>query len=254
MTARHTIKAFDEELAALRAAVGEMGDRVRAELAMALRALLEGELALASEAVKSDTRVNELQQDINAQILRVIARRQPVAQDLREVIVAGRIANDLERVGDHAKAVAHRAWALGRDVPEPALRQLRRLGERVEPMLASVMEAYGEADADKAHRVWMSDAELDEVYAEFFRQLLMAMKDEVDDVTPYTHLMFIAKSLERVGDHATNIAEDVTFMVTGQPVTQPRPKGRGRGDGGRSGAGRSATAPEGPAASSDEDA
>lgn len=224
MATQHTLKVYDDRLRGLATLVCRMGERVLSELEAALKSLLEADPALARQAIEEDASVNDLRTRINAEVASILARQQPVAQDLRDILASGRIAGDLERAGDHAKNIAKRALALGEKPPAGTASQIARLEAKVRPMLSEVITAYGERDSAQAKAVWISDAELDQIYRDLFQHLLEEMQRDPRRIASGTHLLFIAKSLERIGDHATNIAEDVSFMVTGLPVLEPRPK------------------------------
>ena len=224
MATQHTLKVYDDRLRGLATLVQQMGERVLLELDDALASLLRGDLALARRAIEHDTQVNDLRTRINAEVAIILARQQPVAQDLRDILASGRIAGDLERAGDHAKNVAKRALALGEKPTAGTASQIGRLGAKVRPMLSEVIAAYSARDSARAKAVWISDADLDQIYRELFQYLLEEMQRDPRRIASGTHLLFVAKSLERIGDHATNIAEDVSFMVTGLPVLETRPK------------------------------
>lgn len=222
MTTDHTLKAFDHDLSVLRKLVEDLGDSVNDQLGRATTALFEGDRALAESVIEADAAVDAIEQNLHGEVVRLIARYQAMAGDLREIVAAERIASNLERVGDHAKSIAKRSIVLGGAVPAPVADMLGRLANEVRTMLATVLDACRRRDAEDADRVWFGDAELDEHYDDFFHRVMSGMQDGRESILVGTHLLFVAKSLERIGDHATNIAEEIRFMITGQP-RQRRP-------------------------------
>lgn len=221
----HTRKAFDEDLRGIVDRVRVMGETVATLLDDALDALRRGDAEAAAAVVERDTRADALDAEVQNEVLRVIARQAPVAADLRRLLAAGRIASALERIGDHAKSIARRVTPLQHRLTPAALWHVRQLGEKVRPMLDEVAAALAAEDAERARGVWLSDEELDAIYRDFFQHLLFEMKRDSRNIEPSTHLMFVAKSLERIGDYATNIAEDVIFQATGVPASRPRDAG-----------------------------
>lgn len=226
MQSAHTVSAYDEELRGLSASIREMGRLAQAQLAGAVGALLKHDTEAAARIIASDRRIDELEREIEAAAIDIIARRQPVAIDLREIMAAVRIAGILERVGDHAKNIAKRATAIVRDgqryEPPASIASLATLASS---QLTSVLDAYIARDAEKADAVWRSDSEIDRLYTALFRELLTYMMEDSRSITPAAHILFCAKNIERIGDHATNIAEIVEFLVTGSPPSDERPKG-----------------------------
>ncbi len=157
--------------------------------------------------------------------MRLLALRQPVARDLREIFAAIKIASDLERICDYAANVAKRSIVLDQSPPVQPVYALPRMARLAELLVKDVIDAYVARDADKAYGVWMRDEEIDEMYASLFRELLTYMMEDPRNISASTHLLFMAKNIERIGDHATNIAEDLYYLVHGTPLTQKRPKG-----------------------------
>ena len=180
--------------------------------------------ALAERVVGADRKVDELQQQIEEQALRVLALRQPMAVDLRETLAAIKIAGELERVGDLAKNIAKRAMVLNREPPIRLAQSLARMGGQALGQLKLVLDAYSDRDADSAELVWKQDGEIDEMYNSLFRELLTYMMEDPRMIGACTHLLFAAKNLERIGDHATNIAENIYYLVHGKPLRDERPK------------------------------
>lgn len=225
MTSEHTLRLFDEQLEELRDSVLAMGRAVDAELGSALEGLLDADAKAATAAIEADPTIDALHGRIREQVLLLLARMQPVADDLRAVIAAERIAVFLERAGDHAKNCAKHVLVLDRRPSAQVLSQLAWLAERARAELEGVVQAYARGDAEAARRAWISDEELDRLYRRLFGSLLEEMTTDPARIATCTHLLFVAKSLERVGDYATNIAEEVVFAITGgilEGVARPR--------------------------------
>jgi phosphate transport system protein len=216
VTTEHTLRSFDEDLAVLRGLVSTLGSTVCDQLLHAMTALLDGDRSLAERVIETDATADTLAREIHAEVVRLIARYQAMARDLREIVAAERIASNLERIGDHAKTIAKRSIALGERAPQSLGDMLRRYADEVGGSVAAVLDAYGRQDAVEAMRVWQGDEMLDERYDDFFHRALSGMQEGREPILVGTHLLFVAKSLERIGDHTTNIAEDIRFMVTGQ--------------------------------------
>ena len=221
----HTVAAFDADLKVLGDMVAEMGVRAARALSEATRALTERNIQLAQQVIASDRGLDLMQHEIEERAVTTLARRQPMAVDLREIVSTMRIAGDLERVGDLAKNVAKRVIAIGAQ-PAPAnlAAGLGILSERVGQQLAAVLKAYAERSDAAAMEVWTSDGTIDGLFTSLFRELLTYMMEDPRSIGYCTHLLFCAKNLERAGDHATNIAETVHYLVSGTPLTDERPK------------------------------
>jgi phosphate transport system protein len=224
MVSEHIIKSYDEELRRLDNAITQMGGLAETQLASAIEAMVKRDSRLAADVVEADARVDELEQDIESLALRLLALRQPMAMDLRQILAALKTASDLERIGDYATNVAKRSIVLNQSPPVKPAFSIPRMGRLGQAMIKDVLDAYVERDADKALLVWARDEELDEMYTSLFRELLTYMIEDVRNITACTHLLFMAKNIERIGDHATNIAETLYFMVHGTPLTIARPK------------------------------
>ena len=224
MPGKHILTIFDQDLLLLREEVQRLADQAEVELERAMQELLHDDRALAQEVVASDLTADRLQERINHHMTIVLARQQAVADDLREILAAGRIAAHLERLADYAKNTAKRTQALSRKVDAEIGAQFRWMSDRVGAMLRQVMRAYQERDAAEANVAWSSDAELDRIYGKLFAHLLEQMRQDPGSIMDATQLLFIAKGLERAGDHVTDIAEEVYLMVTGAPLQGPRPK------------------------------
>jgi phosphate transport system protein len=220
----HIVKAFTEQLEALASAVAQMGGLAEAQLADAVEAIARRDTSLADAAIAGDPRIDQLQQQIEDQALKLLALRQPMAVDLRETLAAIKIASELERIGDLAKNIAKRALVLNREPPIRLTQSLARMGRQALAQLKLVLDAYSDRDAGAAETVWRNDGEIDEIYNSLFRELLTYMMEDPRTIGLCTHLLFVAKNIERTGDHATNIAETVYLMVTGGHLAIDRPK------------------------------
>ena len=222
--ADHTVRAFTEQLEALSSAVAQMGGLAEAQLADAIEAIARRDTARAEAVVAGDKRVDELQAQVEEQALKLLALRQPMAVDLRETLAAIKTASELERIGDLAKNIGKRAIVLNREPPIRLAQSLARMGQQALSQLKLVLDSYSDRDADSAEMVWKQDGEIDEMYNSLFRELLTYMMEDPRTIGLCTHLLFIAKNIERSGDHATNIAEVVYHMVTGGHLATDRPK------------------------------
>jgi phosphate transport system protein len=222
----HTTKAFDVDLQEITRKVAEMGGLAERQIADAARALVERDTDLAERVIGTDPTIDAMQHDIEEKAILTIARRQPMAIDLREIIGAMRVCNDLERIGDHAKHIGKRVVALDLDMhPQKLIRGVEHMATLVEALLKRVLDAYASHDVAAALAVWNGDEEVDAICTSLFRELLTYMMEDARNITFCMHLMFCAKDIERMGDHATNIAETVYYMIEGRPITDQRPKG-----------------------------
>jgi phosphate transport system protein len=222
----HTMKAFDTDLQDLARMVAEMGGLAEKQVADAVDALAKRDTTLAQRVTAADASIDALQREIEEKAVLTIARRQPMAVDLREVVGALRLANDLERIGDLAKNIAKRVMALNAEFPPPKLiRGVEHMTDLVLRQMKLVLDSYGRRDVSKAMVVWRGDEEIDAVCTSVFRELLTYMMEDPRNITFCIHLMFCAKNIERMGDHATNIAETVHYIIEGRPIVDQRPKG-----------------------------
>lgn len=223
----HTVKSFQEELDTIAASIAQMGGLTEAQLANAIESVSRRDSELAARTVQDDRRIDALEQEIEARAIRVIALRQPMASDLREAISAIKISTDLERIGDLSKNIAKRALVIQGDFDTPVrlIQGIARMGRLAQGQLKSVLDACSSRDAQAAMDVWRGDEEIDEMYNSVFRELLTYMMEDPRTIGVCTHLLFIAKNIERIGDHATNIAETVRYVVTGEYMSDDRPKG-----------------------------
>jgi phosphate transport system protein len=225
MVSDHIVKSFDDDLNHLVNMIAEMGGLAERQLADSITALSRRDEALAYAVIDQDTRLDMLEEDIDAQVIRMLALRQPQALDLRAVVVALKISAELERVGDYAKNVAKRTLTLMQaPVIGPAANTIVRMGTIVGSMISNVIDAYLNADIIKAQEVRARDADVDQLHTSLFRELLTYMMEDPRNITACTHLLFIAKNIERIGDHVTNIAENVHFLVAGENFGEARPK------------------------------
>lgn len=223
--ADHTVKAYDDELSALAGRIAEMGGIAETIVNNAVSALVTRDLELARATIEQDQRLDELLQEIEMRLIEIIARRQPMGKDLREIVSAGRIANDLERVGDMAKNIAKRVIAIDAGMNSKKLAiGVEHMTELALNQLKSVLDAYTGHDEKAAVKVRDNDAEVDAIYTSLFRELLTYMMEDPRNITQCAHLLFCAKNIERIGDHATNIAENVYYMVTGERLPEDRPR------------------------------
>ncbi len=222
----HIVRSYEEELALLDKKIAHMGGLAEHVLGKGFEALERRDPQLAEEVIASDRNIDNLQRDIEAQVISIIARRQPMANDLRHVTGALRIVSDLERIGDLGKNIAKRALAISSEShPKPLMTGFRHMVELALRQLKDVLDAYAERDADRALKVWHDDRQLDAMYNSLFRELLTYMMEDPRNIGLSTHLLFGAKNVERVGDHTTNIAETVHYMVHGRMLADNRPKG-----------------------------
>jgi phosphate transport system protein len=220
----HTVRSFDEQLQALAALVAQMGGLTEAQLAAAIEAIARRDSQAAEAAVSGDGRIDALQQEIEERAVKLLALRQPMAVDLRDTLAAIKIAGELERIGDLAKNIAKRALVLNREPPIRLTQSLARMGKAAMGQLKQVLDAFSNRNADDAEAVWRRDGEIDEIYNSLFRELLTYMMEDPRTIGLCTHLLFVAKNIERSGDHCTNIAEVVYHMVKAGHLSAARPK------------------------------
>jgi phosphate transport system protein len=220
----HTVKSYDEELSRLSGIISRMGGLAEAQLAGALQALVDRDAELAARVIAGDARIDDLETEVQSFTVRLLALRQPMAVDLRHIVAALKISGELERIGDYAANVAKRSLVLANQPGLEAVARLAQLGVLVQAMVKDVLDAFADLDVDKAVAVWRRDEEADEVHDGLFRELIAAMMDDPRVITAGTHLLFMAKNIERIGDHATNIAEVIHFLIKGVTIQGERPK------------------------------
>ena len=225
MNHSHIMTVYDEELKFLSRRISEMGGMAEQMASDAVRALVTADAALAQRVISDDAVLDAIEREVTDKAILTIARRQPVAADLREIMGAIRIASDLERVGDLGKNTAKRVIAVQQSgVPRPLARGIEHLSELALAQLKDVLDVYATRLAEKAQAIRDRDEEIDAMYTSLFREMLTYMMEDPRNITPCTHLLFCAKNIERIGDHATNIAETIYYMTTGSQPAGERPK------------------------------
>ena len=231
MVDQHTVRAYDKDLDLLERRIAEMGGLAEKMVIDAMDALATADAALAHQVVATDPRLDMLQREVEEQAVLTIARRQPVAIDLREIIGAIRVAGDLERVGDLAKNIAKRSVKIGLESRVPrAIVGIKHMNDFALELMKDVLDAYAQRDVERALDVWERDADLDALEDSVFRDLLTHMMEDPRNITFCAHLLFCSKNIERIGDHATNIAETVFYLVTGSTLPTDRPRSRQQSD------------------------
>lgn len=222
----HIAKAFDADLEELTRMVAEMGGLAEKSVAEAVDALAKRDIGLATKVIERDARIDSLQYEIEERAILTIARRQPMAVDLREVVGALRVCSDLERIGDLAKNIAKRVGQLTEEVPpQTIIRGLEHMSALLLAQLKQVLDSYATRNLSNALAVWQGDEAIDSLCTSLFREILTYMAEDPRSISLGIHLMFSAKNIERMGDHATNIAETVHYMIEGRPIGAERPKG-----------------------------
>ena len=221
----HIASAFDRDLEALQAQIMKMGGLVEDAILKAATSLEKRDEEMAEEVTRADAAIDQLEELINTEEARVIAMRQPIAVDLRIILTALKVSSKLERIGDYAKNMAKRTTVLaGMQQVNGSAASIRRMAKEVERMLKDALDAYIQRDVDLAHDVILRDADVDQMYNALFREFLTFMMEDPRNITACMHLHFIAKNTERMGDHVTNIAEQVVYLVTGETPDEKRPK------------------------------
>ena len=221
----HTLSAFDELLDSIAADIAEMGRMARKLTGDAVNALTASDVAKAETIIAADRPIDEMQQSIEQKSVLAIAKYQPMATDLRVLVAAMRVANDLERIGDLAKNIAKRTIAIDEPLRSQKLMTgFGQLSKLVMTQIDEVLEAYQARDGAKAAEVRAKDGEIDAIHTSVFRELLTYMLEDNRNIAMCTHLLFCAKNIERIGDHATNIAETLHYVLTGEMLEDDRPK------------------------------
>ena len=222
---QHIMSAFDRDLEAIQATIMKMGGLVEAAIVSSAKALDEGDEELALRVVDNDTAIDALEEHVNEESARVLALRSPTATDLRTVLSVIRISGNLERCGDHAKNIAKRTTVLAQmQLPEGSGNSIRRMAREVELMMKDALDAYIQRDEGLAEQVRQRDADVDQMYNALFREFLTFMMEDPRNITSCMHLHFMAKNIERMGDHVTSIADQVIYLVTGEMPDETRPK------------------------------
>ncbi len=220
----HIVKAYDNDLSSLKSMLSEMGGKAEEQLALSIDALVRRDTKLADSVILADEVLDEMETAIEEKAVLIIAKRQPMAKDLRNVMVAVRIAADMERIGDLAKNIAKRAHAIDSAIPRRLATGLERMGQLSQNQLKLVLDAFAADDSKRAMDVWRHDDDIDALYNSIFRELLTYMMEDPRMISACTHLLFAAKNIERIGDHATNIAENIYYLVNGEMLKEQRPK------------------------------
>ena len=224
----HTVSAFDDELSFLTQSIADMGGHAERMLAEAVEALDTGNIDLSEKVIQDDRILDQAERDIDEKAVLIIARRQPMAQDLREIIGSIRIAADLERVGDLGKNIAKRVSAVQEySQPRKLMHGIDHLSNLARRQLDSVLDSYATRSVEGLDDVRNRDEEIDAMHTSLFREMLTYMMEDPRTISSCTHLLFCAKNIERIGDHATNIAETLYYIVTGDQMPPERPKGDG---------------------------
>ena len=226
MDSEHIVKKYDEDLSRLDSMIAQMGGLAEAQLADAVEALIRYNSEIANRIVQDDKKIDAIETEIDEFAVNLIALRQPMAADLRVIITALKISSNIERVGDYAKNIAKRTLTLS-STPTigSSVNTIARMGGIVQGMIKNVLDAYVTRDADKANDVRLRDQEVDQIHSSLFRELLTYMMEDPRQIGTCTHLLFISKNIERIGDHITSIAEQIHFMVHGSLPEDDRPKG-----------------------------
>ena len=221
----HIVSAFDDDLIAIQARITEMGGLAEDLLARALDAVEKHDSALARQVIEDDKKLDALEFEVEEMAMRVIALRQPMAQDLRVLISALKICTTLERIGDLAKNISKRAMTFSKTGPVKITSSIVRMGRATLAQLGEVLNAYSARDTEAAVAVWQKDVDIDEMYNALFREVVTYMMEDSRMIGMGSQMLFIAKNLERIGDHTTHISEMIYYIVEGEPLGDDRPKG-----------------------------
>ncbi|PPR65969.1 MAG: hypothetical protein CFH08_00306 [Alphaproteobacteria bacterium MarineAlpha3_Bin7] len=225
MTKDHIVKDFNEELSQLDNLLAEMGGLCEAQLSRAMEAMVKRDVDLASAVIEGDRRIDDLEKQVDSLAINLIALGQPMAADLRMIIASLKVANNLERVGDYAKNIGKRTIALSKSpVISNTANSIQRMSTMVEGMIKNALDALINRDSQRAKDVRISDQEVDQMHSSLFKELLTFMAEDPESISTCTHLLFVAKNLERVGDHMTSVAEQIVFIVEGEILDDERPK------------------------------
>jgi len=224
MSTEHIVTSFDEELSRLSDLLSRMGGLAESQLENSIEALQKRDSSLAEAAIENDRRIDEMHMEIDEMAIRLLALRQPMAGDLRHIVTALKVAPIVERIGDYSKNVAKRTIALNQMPPVKPIFTIPRMGRMVREMTKDVLDAFSNKDVAMAREVWVRDKEVDDMYDSLFRELLTYMMEDARNITACTHLLFVARNIERIGDLATNIAELIHYQVEGVALDEDRPK------------------------------
>lgn len=220
----HTVRAYGEKLEQLCADLQRMGGIAESQTSEAINAIIRRDTGLARAVIERDVKLDSAQREIEKKSTLLLALRQPLANDLREVLSAMKIAGDLERIGDLARNIAKRTLVLNLSEPIQLTRGIERMGRIAAARLKDVLDSYASRSVSTAVHVWSQDDEIDAHYNSLFRELLTYMMEDPRTIGPCAHLLFVAKNIERIGDHSTNIAETVHYLITGEDIARERPK------------------------------
>jgi phosphate transport system protein len=220
MATDHIVKSYDEHITLLTRKILEMGGLVEQQIAQAIQALVDRDVECANRVIERDDQVDLVEEEIDQFAIRLLATRQPMAGDLRLIAMAMKISNDLERMGDYATNIAKRCERLAKEPPVKPLYTIPRMAQISQSMVKDVLDAYVERDTDKAIAVWRRDDEVDDMFTSLFRELLTYMMEDARNISQCIDLIFVAKNLERIGDHATNIAEKIHYIIHGQRINR----------------------------------
>ena len=222
---KHTVKSYDEELADLAGQIVQMGAHAERQIALAIKALIDRDDDLAERVIETDRAVDALEEVIDQNAIKMLATRQPMAVDLRVISMSLKISNDLERIADYAKGIAKRARRLNTSPQLKPMVTIPHMGELTQAMLKDVLDAFITRDSEKAMDVWHRDQAVDDLYDNLFRELVTFILEDPRTTSTAIDLLFVAKNLERIGDHTTNIAEKIHYMVHGSQINRPRDSG-----------------------------
>lgn len=222
----HTVKSYEEEMQSLNDNLVKMGSLTENQLADAMEAVIKVDKESVDKIVKSDSKINELRSIIDNQITTVLVKRAPMAVDLRMTISTMKISHDLERIGDLAKSVAKKVKPLPVDLPSELISSLRRLGDLVQKQLKEVLDAYLNREKEKAVEIWRKDEQVDDLTNLAMNEVANYLQKDKQNLEIATHLLFVTKNIERAGDHVTNIAESLYYLVEGEYLEGARPKGK----------------------------
>ena len=220
MATDHIVKSYDEHITLLTRKILEMGGLVEQQIAQAIQALVDRNVEQANRVIEHDDQIDLMEEEIDQYAIRLLATRQPMAVDLRLITMAMKISNDLERMGDYATNIAKRCERLAKEPPVKPLYTIPRMAQISQAMVKDVLDAYVERDTDKAIAVWRRDDEVDDLFTSLFRELLTYMMEDARNISQCIDLIFVAKNLERIGDHATNIAEKIHYIIHGQRINR----------------------------------
>jgi phosphate transport system protein len=220
MATDHIVKSYDEHITLLTRKILEMGGLVEQQIARAIQALVNRDVEHANQVIEHDDQIDLMEEEIDQFAIRLLATRQPMAVDLRLITMAMKISNDLERMGDYATNIAKRCERLAKEPPVKPLYTIPRMAQISQAMVKDVLDAYVERDTDKAIAVWRRDDEVDDMFTSLFRELLTYMMEDARNISQCIDLIFVAKNLERIGDHATNIAEKIHYIIHGQRINR----------------------------------